>query len=119
MTDRALVIGIDHYAKSDWHLRAAVRDAVAFAKWVTEPGAGRASPETLTLLLSPHPDRPVTELPFQQATTRARGTTAPSMGARRTRRLRTRPQTALRVLSTPAATEGRRSPRGSPIRISA
>ncbi len=71
MTDRALVIGIDHYANPDWHLRAAVRDALAFAQWVTEPDAGRATAETLTLLLSPHPDRPVTELPYLQATTSA------------------------------------------------
>ena len=60
MSDRALVIGLDAYEHQQaWELRAAVRDAVAFAKWVTAPGAGRATEETLTLLLSPHPDRPV------------------------------------------------------------
>jgi hypothetical protein len=67
MADRALVIGIDNYANPDWKLRAAVRDAVAFAKWVTEPGAGRATPETLTLLLAPEPARPVTDLPYLPA----------------------------------------------------
>jgi hypothetical protein len=59
MSDRALIIGLDAYENPAWELRAAVRDALAFAKWVTAPGAGRATEETLTLLLSPHPDRPV------------------------------------------------------------
>lgn len=68
MTDRALVIGIDHYENEAWELKAAVRDALAFAKWVTEPGAGRATADTLTLLLSPHPDRPVKGVNFQPAT---------------------------------------------------
>lgn len=68
MSDRALVIGLDAYDNKAWELRAAVRDALAFAKWVTAPGAGRATEETLTLLLSPHPDRPVTDVKFQLAT---------------------------------------------------
>jgi uncharacterized caspase-like protein len=68
MSDRALVIGLDAYDNPAWELRAAVRDAVAFAKWVTAPGAGRATEETLTLLLSPHPARPVTDVKFQLAT---------------------------------------------------
>ncbi len=68
MTDRALVIGLDAYDNKAWELRAAVRDALAFAKWVTAPGAGRATEETLTLLLSPHPDRPVNNVSFKPAT---------------------------------------------------
>ena len=68
MTDRALVIGLDHYENKAWELKAAVRDALAFAAWVTEPGAGRATAETLTLLLAPHPDRPVKGVNFQPAT---------------------------------------------------
>jgi hypothetical protein len=68
MSDRALVIGLDAYPSPVWGLRAAVRDALAFAKWVTEPGAGRATEETLTLLLSPHPDRPVSNAKFEAAT---------------------------------------------------
>jgi uncharacterized caspase-like protein len=68
MTDRALVIGLDAYDNPAWELRAAVRDAVKFAEWVTAPGAGRATPETLTLLLSPHPDRPVNDLKYEPAT---------------------------------------------------
>ena len=68
MSDRALVIGLDVYANPAWELRAAVRDALAFAKWVTAPGAGRATEETLTLLLSPHPARPVDGMTFQLAT---------------------------------------------------
>jgi hypothetical protein len=59
MSDRALIIGLDAYENPAWELRAAVRDALAFAKWVTEPSAGRATAATLTLLLSPHRDRPV------------------------------------------------------------
>jgi hypothetical protein len=43
MSDRALVIGLDAYDNQAWELRAAVRDALAFAKWVTAPGAGRAT----------------------------------------------------------------------------
>lgn len=68
MTDRALVIGLDAYDNPAWELRAAVRDALAFATWVTAPGSGRATSETLTLLLSPHPERPVTNVPFRPAT---------------------------------------------------
>jgi hypothetical protein len=68
MSDRALVIGLDAYPSTAWELRAAVRDALAFAKWVTTPGAGRATEETLTLLLSPHPDRPVSNARFEVAT---------------------------------------------------
>ena len=68
MTDRALVIGLDAYPSKAWELRAPVRDALAFAKWVTAPGAGRATDETLTLLLSPHPDRPVSNAMFEAAT---------------------------------------------------
>lgn len=68
MSDRALVIGLDAYDNPAWELRAAVRDAVAFAKWVTAPGAGRATEATLTLLLSPHADRPVNGVKFQPAT---------------------------------------------------
>jgi hypothetical protein len=67
MSDRALVIGLDQYDNPAWELRAAVRDALAFAKWVTEPGAGRASEDTLTMLLSPHPSRPATGVKFQPA----------------------------------------------------
>lgn len=67
MTDRALVIGLD-YANAAWELRAAVRDALAFADWVTAKDSGRASSETLTLLLAPHPDRPVTDRKFELAT---------------------------------------------------
>jgi len=67
MTDRALVIGLD-YDNAAWELRAAVRDALAFAEWVTAPGAGRATPATLTLLLAPHPDRPVVGRKFELAT---------------------------------------------------
>jgi hypothetical protein len=68
MTDRALIIGIDHYKIKAWELRAAVRDALAFAEWVTAPGAGRAAKKTLTLLLSPHPDRPVKGFKSKKAT---------------------------------------------------
>ncbi|MFO0555408.1 MAG: caspase family protein [Polyangiaceae bacterium] len=68
MTDRALVIGLDAYDNPGWELRAAVRDALAFARWVTEGDAGRATPDTLTLLLSPHPKRPVKDVKFDQAT---------------------------------------------------
>lgn len=53
MTDHAIVIGIDAYDNPAWELRAAVRDAVRFARWVTEPGAGRATTDTLRLFLSP------------------------------------------------------------------
>jgi Caspase domain/Trypsin-like peptidase domain len=67
MTDRALIIGLDAYQTPAWELRAAVRDALTFAKWVTAPGAGRATEATLTLLLSPHPDRPVNDVNFQPA----------------------------------------------------
>ncbi|HWB76699.1 MAG TPA: caspase family protein, partial [Nannocystaceae bacterium] len=67
MTDRALVIGLEH-DNAAWELRAAVRDALAFADWVTKKDAGRATPETLTLLLAPHPDRPVTDRKFELAT---------------------------------------------------
>jgi hypothetical protein len=59
MVDHAIVIGIDAYPHApNWALRAAVRDAVKFAEWVTADGAGRASPATLTLLLSAHADSP-------------------------------------------------------------
>ena len=68
MSDRALVIGLDAYQNPAWELHAAVRDALRFAEWVTAPGAGRASAATLTLLLSPHPDRPVTGVTFELAT---------------------------------------------------
>ena len=68
MSDRALIIGLDAYQTPAWELRAAVRDALAFAKWVTAPGAGRATEATLTLLLSPHPDRPVNNAKFEVAT---------------------------------------------------
>ena len=69
MSDRALVIGLDAYEHQEaWELRAAVRDAIAFAKWVTAPGAGRATEQTLTLLLSPHADRPVNDVKFRLAT---------------------------------------------------
>jgi uncharacterized caspase-like protein len=68
MSDRALVIGLDAYNNKAWELRAAVRDALAFAKWVTAPGAGRATDDTLTLLLSPHPDRPANGVQFKPAT---------------------------------------------------
>ena len=62
MTDYAFVIGIDDYVNhrtgpQPWTLKAAVRDALAFARWVVEPGAGRATPTTLTLLLSPREGR--------------------------------------------------------------
>lgn len=70
MTDRALVIGLD-YDNDKWELRAAVRDALRFADWVTEPGAGRATPDTLTLLLAPHPDRPVAGPKYELATENA------------------------------------------------
>jgi len=53
VTDHAIVIGLDKYARPEWNLSAAVADAMEFARWVTEPGKGRATPETLTLLLSP------------------------------------------------------------------
>lgn len=53
MPDHAIVIGIDRYDHSPWNLSAAVRDACAFADWVTKGGAGRATRQTLTLLLSP------------------------------------------------------------------
>ena len=56
MPDYAVVIGIDAYKRPDWQLRAAVADARKFARWVTEPGSGRATPETTDLLLSPRPD---------------------------------------------------------------
>ena len=68
MSDRALIIGLDAYQAPAWELRAAVRDALAFARWVTAPGAGRATEATLTLLLSPHPDRPVNNAKFEVAT---------------------------------------------------
>ena len=68
MNDRALIIGLDAYHAPAWELRAAVRDALAFAKWVTAPGAGRATEATLTLLLSPHPDRPVNDARYDVAT---------------------------------------------------
>ena len=55
----------DNKAVGAW---AAVRDALAFAKWVTAPGGGRATEETPTLLLSPHPDRPVNNVKFTAAT---------------------------------------------------
>ncbi|MET0781775.1 MAG: trypsin-like peptidase domain-containing protein [Microbacterium sp.] len=72
MTDRAFVIGLDAYDhQPGWELRAAVRDALAFAKWVTAPGAGRATDEKLTLVRSPHPDRPVDDMEFQPATEKA------------------------------------------------
>jgi hypothetical protein len=68
MSDRALVIGLDAYDNPAWELRAAVHDAVEFAKWVTAAGAGRATEATLTLLLSPHPQRPVNNVKFVPAT---------------------------------------------------
>jgi hypothetical protein len=68
MNDLALVIGLDAYDNPAWELRAAVRDALKFAEWVTAPGAGRATEAKLTLLLSPHPDRPVKGVKFERAT---------------------------------------------------
>jgi hypothetical protein len=68
MSDLALVIGLDAYDNPAWELRAAVRDALRFAEWVTAPGAGRATEAKLTLLLSPHPDRPVKGVKFELAT---------------------------------------------------
>lgn len=53
MTDHAIVVGLDRYENPAWNLSAAVGDAVEFAHWVTEPSRGRATRETLTLLLSP------------------------------------------------------------------
>lgn len=68
MTDLALVIGLDFYGNPDWTLRAGVRDALRVAEWVTAPGAGRATKETLTLLLSPHPDHLVHGVAYELAT---------------------------------------------------
>ncbi len=67
MTDHAIVIGIDRYDNPAWELRAAVRDALEFAAWVTEPGAGRATPETTTVHLSPR-DGTQVDVPFLPAT---------------------------------------------------
>ncbi len=73
MADHAIVIGIDAYPHApNWALRAAVRDAVKFAEWVTAEGAGRATPDTLTLLLSAHSDsQPATKLPHRLADQKA------------------------------------------------
>jgi hypothetical protein len=51
---RALVIGIDAYSNPAWGLTGAVRDALAFADWVTQ--AGGVAPADLRLLLAPAPD---------------------------------------------------------------
>jgi hypothetical protein len=53
---RALVIGIDAYSNPAWGLTGAVRDALAFADWVTQ--AGGVAPADLRLLLSPAPAVP-------------------------------------------------------------
>jgi uncharacterized caspase-like protein len=69
MADHAIVIGIDSHTNAAWRLTAAVRDALAFAHWVTEKDAGRATPETLTLLLSPNAEATIqTELAYRPAT---------------------------------------------------
>lgn len=47
----ALIIGIDDYGPEAWKLGGAVRDALAFARWVTATGG--VAPENLHLLLSP------------------------------------------------------------------
>ena len=54
MRAHAVVIGIDHYTyHPEWNLTGATRDAVEFAKWVTNHGG--VDPKDLTLLLSPRP----------------------------------------------------------------
>jgi hypothetical protein len=58
---RALVIGIDAYSNPAWGLTGAVRDALAFADWVTR--AGGVAPADLRLLLSPVPDAPPPAVP--------------------------------------------------------
>lgn len=68
MPDHAIVIGIDSYKQSKWSLSAAVRDAVNFARWVTEENAGRATEQTLTLLLSPKTGKAPAGLSWRSAT---------------------------------------------------
>lgn len=81
MVDHAVVIGIDHYKRPEWALRAAVADARAFARWVTEPGAGRATPETTDLLLSPRPDDDGEDpFPSERATQAALGNVLAKLG---------------------------------------
>ncbi len=69
--DHAVVIGVNRYEQSDYTLTAPVPDALAFARWVTQPGAGRATKESLTLLLSPNPDDDLGEFAgvYKDATT--------------------------------------------------
>lgn len=50
-SNTALIIGIDDYGPEAWKLGGAVRDALAFARWVTATGG--VAPENLHLLLSP------------------------------------------------------------------
>jgi hypothetical protein len=57
MPDTALVIGIDGYGPEEWRLGGAVRDALAFARWVTATGGVPAT--HLKLLLSPLAGAPV------------------------------------------------------------
>jgi len=71
---RALVIGIDAYSNPAWSLNGAVRDALAFADWVTQ--AGGVAPADLRLLLSPAPDTalagaPAPELPTSKGIIKA------------------------------------------------
>src|SRR5260221_8908753 len=38
MADHAIIIGVDDYSNAAWRLDAAVKDALAFRKWVTTAG---------------------------------------------------------------------------------
>ena len=54
MRSAALIIGIDEYDQPDWRLRGAVRDALAFARWVCSPeGGGVEGPPQLLLRPAP------------------------------------------------------------------
>ena len=53
MGAHAIVIGIDHYARPEWQLTGAVRDALRFVAWVTT--AGGVADDDLHLLLAPAP----------------------------------------------------------------
>ena len=66
MSAHAIVIGIDHYARPEWQLNGAVRDALRFAAWATTTGG--VADDDLHLLLAPAPETTRAELEDAAAT---------------------------------------------------